>query len=256
MLKKDTFQEYRQAEGLNASLLKACKSPRSVQAYFDKPSKSSDAMALGSLFHNLLLEPDSPDWAIAPEVDKRTKAGKEALAEFEATHKGKLIITQDQIETAEDMLATLEIDGWVLHPFAEVETSCYHEGKKARFDAFLPPCDEFPSGIIWDIKTAKASDFKGFQRSCYDFGYSLQAAWYCHLFELEFGVIPEFRFLAIETTSPHMWNEFTCDGDFIADGWKRVEKAFEVYNRFKAGSRKANEDRALQLLTPAPWWGE
>jgi exodeoxyribonuclease VIII len=254
MIKKDSFAEYRKAEGINASLLKAATSPRAVQKYLERDSKPSDQMILGTLFHNLLLEPNAPDWIVAPEVDKRTKAGKEAFAEFEANANGKTIVTQSQLEIAEDMMASLDVDGWVLHPFAETETSCYSMGKKARFDAYMEPCDEFPTGVIWDIKTAKACDFRGFQRSCYDYSYDLQAWWYCHLFEMEFGLWPEFRFLAIETQSPHIWQEFIVDESFLASGKAKVEKAFDVLQRHAQGSRKGNESKEVQVLSAGAWW--
>ena len=59
MIKKDSFAEYRKAEGINASLLKAATSPRAVQKYLERDSKPSDQMILGTLFHNLLLEPNA-----------------------------------------------------------------------------------------------------------------------------------------------------------------------------------------------------
>jgi hypothetical protein len=254
MLTKDDFKTYAQARGINASLLKSASSPRALQKYLETDREPSASMILGSLFHNLLLEPESPDFVVAPEVDKRTKAGKEALAEFEAQAEGKMVVTADQYMTAKEMLASLEVDGWTLHPFAETETSCYHEGKKARFDAFLEPCDEFPNGIIWDVKTSKASDFKGFQRSCYDYSYDLQAWWYCHLFELEFGSFPEFRFLAIETASPHIWQEFVVDESFLNSGRHKVLKAFDVIERHSKGSRKGNETREILTLSAGAWW--
>lgn len=254
MIVKDTFSEYRSHGGLNASALKSATSPRAYHKYLTESREPSQAMALGSLFHNLLLEPENQDFVIAPDLDKRTKAGKEAFAEFEAQSAGKLIVTKDQHETALEMLNTLSVDGWTLHPFAETETSLYLPQGKARFDAFLEPCDEFPQGLIIDIKTANASDFKGFQRASYSFGYDLQAYWYSHLFELHFGVMPEFRFLAIETASPHIWQEFVVDDTFLESGKRKTEKALAVIERYKAGSRKVNETRELQLLTAGAWW--
>jgi hypothetical protein len=66
----------------------------------DRPAEKKDTPALrfGRAFHTLVLEPDLffQEYAVLPEkVDRRTKAGKEAWAEFEAELGGREALTAE-----------------------------------------------------------------------------------------------------------------------------------------------------------------
>jgi hypothetical protein len=65
------------------------------------PQEATPAMRLGTALHTHVLELDSwdKDIAVSPfGIDRRTKAGKEMWAAFEADSKGKTLITSDDAE--------------------------------------------------------------------------------------------------------------------------------------------------------------
>jgi len=72
-------------------------SPAHAMARTDRPQ--TQAMVLGSAVHAGVLEPHAGAVAIAPDVDRRTTAGKEAYSAFVREASGKIILTHDQGET-------------------------------------------------------------------------------------------------------------------------------------------------------------
>ena len=93
-----TEKEYNQAAGVRRSdLWRIHDSPEKFKWFLDHPEPQSPAFAFGSMVHKLLLEPETFDeeYAVAPEVDKRTKAGKEAWAAFCASAGEKAVVSID-----------------------------------------------------------------------------------------------------------------------------------------------------------------
>jgi hypothetical protein len=75
------------------------KSPAHYQAYLNRTREESKALRVGTAVHKLALEgldAYNATHAIAPEVDKRTKEGKAAWAEFATANEGKAILTADE----------------------------------------------------------------------------------------------------------------------------------------------------------------
>lgn len=74
---------------------------KSVQHYFKARPKSSSAMKLGSAFHCIVLEPEKfPDqYVLEPEINRRTKAGKEEWEAFETENKEKSVLSQNDWDT-------------------------------------------------------------------------------------------------------------------------------------------------------------
>ena len=81
-----TEKEYRQHEGISRSQLwKIRESPEKFKYAMEHPEEPTPALLFGQMVHKLVLEPDTFDeeFIVAPEVDKRTKEGKAAWAQFE-----------------------------------------------------------------------------------------------------------------------------------------------------------------------------
>ena len=87
-------------------------------AYFkwceDNPQEPSEDMVLGSAFHKIVLEPETfyDEFAVMPNVDRRTTQGKMKYAEFIIEADGKTVITQEQYDTIcgmRDSISLLEL---------------------------------------------------------------------------------------------------------------------------------------------------
>ena len=86
---------------VSLSALKAfAKSPNHYIQYIHRKREPSTAMTLGSAIHCALLEPQELNkrYAFLPDINRRTKAGKEAYAQFQSLHEGKEILPQAEYE--------------------------------------------------------------------------------------------------------------------------------------------------------------
>lgn len=173
---------------------------------------ASPAMALGTALHAAMLEPenDLAQAVVQPDIDKRTKAGKEEHAEFALAYAGRCIITQEQDDQLEGMVSACLKDWRIKHALSackrrevSVFGSIGGHPAKARLDAWNG------HGMVLDLKTTRdlACDF---EKSIANFGYGLQAAWYREVlrsvFRTEGRLMPDdfsFVFLVVETTYPH-----------------------------------------------------
>ena len=172
---------------------------------------ASPAMALGTAKHAATLEPenDLAQAVVSPNVDKRTKAGKEEYAAFEAANVGRCIITPDQAQQLDGMVAACDRDWRIKHCLSACkkrEVSVFGEiggfPAKARLDAWNG------HGMVCDLKTTR--DLAGdFEKSIASFGYGLQAAWYRAVLRSAMSatgrMMPDdfsFVFLVVETTAP------------------------------------------------------
>lgn len=82
-------EDYRALPHLNQSILKhGLRSMLHMKTAMEAPPKTTDALIFGQLFHTLVLEPDTyaKQFAVAPEVDRRTKAGKQEWEDFLAVN--------------------------------------------------------------------------------------------------------------------------------------------------------------------------
>ena len=208
-------QAYHSDEAVGSSLIRKLQTstPMHAKAMMETPM-SSPALALGTALHAAILEPenDLAQAVVSPDVDKRTKAGKEIHAEFELAYQGqgRCIITQEQAEQLDGMVIACLKDWRIKHSLSACkkrEVSVFgsiggHKAK-ARLDAWNG------HGMVLDLKTTRdlACDF---EKSIANFGYGLQAAWYREVlrsvFATEGRLMPDdfsFVFLVVETAFPH-----------------------------------------------------
>ena len=100
------MKEYYEIEAVSATLLKAVIKQSAVHAAERMKSfKPTANMKLGTAFHAAILETENFEElvAVSPDVDKRTKDGKEVHAKFLENVGDKTIITHDQFEKMQVM---------------------------------------------------------------------------------------------------------------------------------------------------------
>ncbi len=140
--------------------------------------EATPAMNIGSAFHTILLEPHLFDneFAVAPSVDRRTKAGKELYESFSIESANKIILTIDQYEKAKAMadsarqheIVNTLLDGSVF------EQSIFWTDEETGLQFKTRP-DIWSSKMIVDLKTIANASPHAMQRSALDYGYFLQA---------------------------------------------------------------------------------
>jgi hypothetical protein len=162
-----------------------------------KNPKESESLAFGTATHLMLEARIKDDYSIftkscvpAPSVNLRTKEGKEILASFEASHKGKLVLSGDEICHIERMIEAV---------WAEPEAVGYLQGGLSEPSVFAqhpeygtllkcrPDVLRSDDGISVNFKTARDASAKGFVRSIADYSNDWQSAFYMHVLEIHFG---------------------------------------------------------------------
>jgi len=184
---------------LSASALKAfAKSPNHYLDYVQRKFEPSPAMQLGTLIHCMTLEPNEVGkrYAIAPQVDKRTKAGKEIWLAFEQENQDKEVIKRDFYEQAWSCVQNV-LDNPI---FARVRFESHHVEEELNGELFGFPftarIDLETEGFVYDLKTCQDASPEGFQRAAHNLDYHLQAT----IYRLMTG--KPFRWIAVETSSP------------------------------------------------------
>jgi len=224
-------KEYHSSPGVSKSILdKFQKSPKHYQHALGTPTEETPAMKFGSLAHCVLLEPNrlSEEYAVAPKVDRRTKAGKAEYAEFLAHSEGKVVVSEDDMFKANHMANAVrnnELANSLMEQNGVNEKSIYsicketNIMKRGRLDRI---CED--ANMIIDYKTTTDGSAKGFQSSIFKFNYHKQAAYYIDLAREQGLDINRFVFVVCEKEAPYAVSVFELDEECIELGRAQYQK--------------------------------
>ena len=215
-------------------------------AHWQAPSQPPTAdMIEGSAFHTMVLEPEKfkRDYVKAPKFNKRTKEGKLEAEAFELRNKGRIPLPEDQYRRLEQMAEAV-----YSHPIAsnllsagrpEVsyfwEQDVYVEGQfhnvtcKARTDFATED-----NTVLVDLKTTRDGSEEGFAKSCANFRYHVQAAWYQRGWAKIHEKEPEFLFLCVEKSPPYAISIHHLLPASMSEGWKVARADLAKYAFWKA----------------------
>lgn len=178
--------------------------------------EKTDDMVFGSLCHLLLLENEKfqETYAIAPNVDKRTKEGKATLETFKP--EGKEIITQEMFDHALHCVNALKSDNAAFkllkNGFAEELVTWEEDGLACK--AKLDYCR---NGLVIDYKTTSSASEDEFRASLVKYGYHRQDYWYRKAYKVKFGKDPVgMCFIVQDKNLPEAINIYTISDNLKA----------------------------------------
>lgn len=225
-----TNADYHQNPAVSKSHLDmVAKSPRHYWARFVDPNRvipePTPAMVVGSAVHTRVLEPHryGIEYAVAPECDRRTKAGKEVWDEFQASCRGKTVLTAEQ-----DALAEAVANAVREHPAAALLLDKPGNAEKSYFwkdSATGERCKCRPDWhsdcrrLIVDLKTTDDASPAAFQRSIHKWRYHVQAAWYLRGLSAE-----QFVFIAVEKSPPYLCGVYVATPEMVAAGERIADR--------------------------------
>ena len=193
-----------------------------------KPSRS---MEIGTLIHSLVLE-GRVDYAVGPEVDRRTKAGKEEWQIFCENHIGKIIVNRDEEAVIRGCFdACSPLMEKCAFSYEDIEASVFWERDgiqcKGRPDLIAMINGE---RCIVDLKTT--NDIRGFDHSFNRFRYDVQAAWYQYGYQQAIGAKEVgFWFLVVDTEAPHLCQFMRPSTDVLANANAKIELELAHFKR-------------------------
>lgn len=234
---KISNEEYRSRAGLSSTDIKRmAQSMAHYKYYYDHPeSKDTPALQFGRAYHKYCLEPSDfyNEFVVAPNIDRRTKAGKEEWAEFVAESDGLEIITQDTLQVLDDMRNALYATPYVkklIYGFHE-ESFFWNDEATDLYCKCRP--DSYGSvgkqPIIVDLKTCQSADTQKFMRDAVRLNYDIQAAHYCNGMKAVTGDDYIFVFVAQEKTPPYLCNVLQADEYFMQSGADTRLALLEMY---------------------------
>lgn len=206
--------EYHKSKRMSVSKIK-CLANDPVEfrmRYVDDPptlgQTSSDALVYGSALHCLFLEPHlfDQDFAVAPKMDRRTKAGKEEHEQFMSQLNGRTMIDMDTYGEVIEAVQQLRAHSWISTMMGAttqewIERAIEFELHGIEFqckpDVVIPAAK-----LILDLKTVSDARPHKFRYQVSDFGYHIQAATYQQAIYHLTGEWYRFVFIAIETQTP------------------------------------------------------
>ena len=211
------------------------------------PSVQTAAMKLGSLTHCAVLEPDqlASRYGIAP--DRRTNAGKAAVAEMEAA--GIEAVTAPEMEQAMAMAASVRSH--------QAAAALLRDGKAEQSFWF----DDIPTGLrckcrpdwytgstIVDLKTTVDASPKGFAKSVAQWRYHVQQSHYLA------GTFAErFVFIAVEKSYPYAVGVYELDADAVQFGDYERRNNLQTIADCRAISEWPGYGNTIQPLSLPKW---
>jgi hypothetical protein len=257
---ESTYHSFEAAS--NSSLSKIyTASPAHLRHSLDNPNTGPrpEAFRIGSAAHHAILEPEIFDevWGQIPDIDRRTKAGKQAWADAQekygdnvlrAKHYNDCLGMKESVENHSTARELLRCAGT-----PEV-TLVWHDERtgvlcKARID-YLPV--EASMGVV-DLKTTINASEKAFAKSLWAYGYHRQAAHYLSgLRHLGYNR-NEFRFVCVEKENVYAVQVFRIDEGSIDAGEMQINNLLDIYKTCQeTGVWPAYPDVEVDLSIP-PW---
>ena len=195
---------FKDREYISSSMVKqALQGSKKQFDYAMEQTLESEALLVGSAFHAMMLEPDvfKRDYAFEPSMDKRTKAGKEYISEWNMENKdipyhipGKyetmLLDMQESLSSHPRYQELVKENGEreVIKLFTLEDSKC-----KGKIDYY-----NTEDNYIVDIKTCNSVKIDDIIESIKKYMYGVQAAFY-----LDGLKAHKFYFVFIEKRAPY-----------------------------------------------------
>ena len=211
------------------------KSPLVYKMYRDNPHMRQETPALmfGRAFHLCILEPERfvEEVMEYPEVNRRTKDGKETIANFEKEHKGEVLLKKEDMNTVLRMrnkIYSYEECDTLLNSGGIAEQVSVWEDKDT---GVLCKCKadyvNLEEGYIVDIKTTTDANPDTFVHTIRKYGYDKQSAFYSDAFGVK-----DFYFIVIEKTNPYNIGVYKCSEETMNTGRIKYKNLLCVYKDY------------------------
>jgi exodeoxyribonuclease VIII len=258
------MEDYRKLKRVNNSgltLLRQCPElykRREIDEILDD-RQETEAMALGSLVHCLLLEPEKVDerYAVAPICDRRTKEGKAIWADFSERMNGQTVLKQETFDEAVCIAAGLFCN----ETASQLLSAKAYKELTLTFDWDGTPCKSrldylsANAGIIFDIKTTQNAHPDEFAKSVASFGYHRQASFYREAVKACYGTEPRFLFGVVSTQYPYLAAVHELDEHALGVGKLEVEILLdELKYRTMANDWRSSFTNGINVISLTKWY--
>lgn len=238
---------------------KVAKSPAHYFEAYLNPDRvipePTPAMVLGTALHTAVLEPAlwGEQFAVAPEgIDRRTKAGKEAWAEFEAGSQGKTLLKAEDADQVRRMAKAVHdhpASRFLLNLEGKREASYFWTDQDTGIECKCrPDWHSLDRRLIVDVKTTEDASPRGFAKSVANFRYHVQAHWYLRGLEAE-----QFLFVCVEKSAPYLVAVYAATPVLIAAGGRAAERDLATIAQCRAADQWPGYGDEIQPIDLPTW---
>ncbi len=218
------FTEYRAIEAYSShDLMTVDRCPYTWKN--KKELVETPALLEGRVQHNVFLEHHNfnQEFVIQPDINRRTKAGKEEYAEFIAGIGNLTPITHEMYDTCMERREV--VNDYIPQADHSVElTICYTFNEQP----FKSRLDWHDGTYAWDLKTCRDASPNGFKRAINMFRYHMQAALYLYACRASGLKTDGFYFLAQEKQHPYPYGVYTLSDEALKYAEAKNEQALNT----------------------------
>ncbi len=203
---------------------------------------STKSIGLGSLYHAMVLEPHLigtkyiKEEFEGAELNKNTKAYKEAKAEFVAKHAGKEIIDVATFNTAEKMATITKtisgesLNGVVTERAFKIWSKKYNEWLKIKVDAL-----NLNYGVAIDLKSTSedVTNRKFLENTVAEYKYHVSAALYLDVLKALGYKVHSFMIIFQSNTAPYYCMPYVITKEAIELGRMEYQNALSAWKEYK-----------------------
>lgn len=251
--------EYAEIAAINQSVLVQCRrSMAHARELHLRPRDPTDAMEIGDATHRAILEPHRLDELVqlAPTAERRSNADKAKWAALSAQHPEAIILKApeyDRIHRLSEAVWTHPVASELLRG-AKTELSAVWQDPatdlycKGRIDG-LNVYDSWPT--IVELKTTKDARPWSFARSCLEYGYHVQAAFYLDGLDTIAPLQRRHLIIALEKEPPFALSIFELSEASVDLGRQTYRAALEAWSQcLETGTWPAYPLPVRQLILP------
>ena len=246
--------DYQRLAGCRASYVKALWNATPAHFVARSINADSDALRIGRAFHCRLLRPDdfAAEFVVSPKFDRRTKAGKADAEAFAADAGGRGIVDADEMESI-DAMATAVWESTTARGLLRLADS-FETVVSADIDGV--PCkaklDAVGDFALVDVKTTVSAAPRAFARSCAEYLYHVQFAFYRAILRANGHDPGCMAIIAVEKARPHCVASYVLNpADIDAVEADALELARLWRDCSVAGRWPGYADEVVELAMPA-----
>ena len=252
--------EYRSVRAVNWHTLREIdKSPRHARHAMSGGLPDTPALRFGRAAHVYLLEHETfaDRYAIAPDVDRRTKAGKAEYEQFTQANAGREILDREDMATLEAMWAAVEESSGrsrllampheVEHVVRWIDAATGLECK-GRVDWVCPT-----RGILIDLKTTQDASVESFEQDMARFGYAEQLAFYADGLTAAGIPIRQTIIIAVEKSPPFGVALYSIADDSLDAGRALNRVRLQIWARCSKTNTWPSYPQHIQTIGLPAW---
>jgi len=200
------------------------------------PQKETPALIIGSAAHCAVFEPQEfgKRYAVAPRVDRRTKAGKEQWEAFliAAALKGLTPLDAESATMVERIMESVRGHRTAQYLLKDgiAEQPIYWNDEDTEVDCKARPDWLTPDNVIIDLKTTEDASPRGFAQSVRKYRYDVQAAFYSDGLEEATGKpCNGFFFVAVEKHPPYLVGWYFIGNEDMKEARQKYKENLMTY---------------------------